>query len=225
MIPLRDSVRPRSRPLVMYTLVAINALVFWHELSLGRNVYAFFYQYGLIAREFWTSDGLIERLAPILTSMFVHVGWVHFGSNMLYLWVFGDNVEDRMGRARFLIFYLVCGAIAAVAQMLMNPWSTVPMIGASGAIAGVLGAYLRMFPGARILALVPFFFFLQITEVPAIFFLVFWFLIQLAQGTLALAAMPTGGPAFWAHIGGFVAGFILAPRFRKTPRVEVLPPW
>lgn len=225
MIPLRDSVRSRSRPLVVYTLLAANALVFWHELSLGRRVYAFFIQYGLIAREFWTSGDLIERLVPVLTSMFIHVGWVHFGGNMLYLWVFGDNVEDRMGRGRFLAFYLICGALAALAQLIVNPFSTAPMIGASGAIAGVLGAYLRMFPGARVLALVPFFFFLHLAEVPALIFLVFWFLMQLAQGTLALAVMPSSGPAFWAHIGGFVAGFVLAPRFRKKPRVEVLPPW
>lgn len=223
MIPLRDSVRSRSRPVVMYTILGINALVFWHELSLGRDVAEFFHQYGLIARDFWQAKGLVDRVAPIVTSMFIHVGWVHFLGNMLYLWVFGDNVEDRLGRLRFLSFYLSCGAIAALTQMIVNPFSRVPMIGASGAIAGILGGYLRMFPRARVLALVPFFFFLQLAEVPALFFLVFWFIVQLAQGALALAVMPAGGPAFWAHIGGFVAGFILVPRFRK--KVEVLPPW
>lgn len=225
MIPLRDSVRSRSRPWVMYALLVINALVFRYELSLGRSVINFFYEYGLIAWEFWQAQSLVDRVVPLITSMFIHVGWVHFLGNMLYLWVFGDNVEDRMGRLRFLAFYLICGAAAAVAQMIVNPFSRVPMIGASGAIAGVLGAYLRLFPGARILALVPSFFFLHLAEVPAVIFLVFWFLIQLAQGALALVAMPAGGPAFWAHIGGFVAGFILAPHFRKKPTIEVLPPW
>ena len=223
MIPLRDNIRSRSRPLVMYALVAVNALVFWHELSLGRSVYVFFYRYGLVAREFWTSPDLLDRVVPLITSMFIHVGWVHFLGTMLYLWIFGDNVEDRMGRGRFLAFYLTCGVLASLAQMIVNPFSNVPMIGASGAIAGVLGAYLRLFPGARVIALVPFFFFLHLAEVPAVIFLVLWFFMQLAQGTLALAAMPSGGPAFWAHIGGFVAGFVLAPRFRK--RVEVIPPW
>lgn len=223
MIPLRDSVRPWSRPIMMYLILAINALVFWHELSLGREVVTFFRQYGLIARDFWQAQGIVDRVVPVVTSMFIHVGWVHFLSNMLYLWIFGDNVEDRMGRLRFLAFYLVCGAAAALMQMIVNPFSATPMIGASGAIAGVLGAYLRMFPGARVLAIVPIFFFFQIAEVPAVIFLVFWFFIQLAQGTLALAVMPSGGPAFWAHIGGFVAGFLLVPRFRK--KIEVLPPW
>lgn len=223
MIPLRDSVRSRSRPVMMYTILALNALVFWHELSLGRGVELFFHQYGLIARDFWLATNIVDRVVPVITSMFIHVGWVHFLGNMLYLWIFGDNVEDRMGHLRFLAFYLLCGTAAAVAQMIVNPFSTIPMIGASGAIAGVLGAYLRLFPGARILALVPFFFFFHVAEIPAIIFLVFWFFIQLAQGTLALAVMPTGGPAFWAHIGGFVAGFVLVPYFRK--RIEVLPPW
>jgi len=227
LIPLRDSARPLSPPLVVYALVAANAAVFLYELSLGRGVNAFFREYGLIAREFWTAGGLFDRFGPVFTSMFLHVGWVHFLGNMLYLWVFGDNVEDRMGRWRFTLFYLGTGVAAALAQMFVNPASPIPMVGASGAIAGVLGAYLRLFPRSRVLALVPVLFFFQVMQVPAAFFLVFWFLIQLANGALALVASPgvAGGPAFWAHIGGFVAGYILAPHFAKRPRVEVLPPW
>lgn len=226
MIPIRDSVRPLSRPLVVYAIVGINTAVFFYELSLGRRVYAFFREYGLIAREFWLAGDLLVRLAPVFTSMFLHVGWVHFLGNMLYLWVFGDNVEDRMGRLRFTLFYLGSGVAAALAQMFVNPHSPVPMVGASGAIAGVLGAYLRLFPRSRVLALVPVFF-LQVVQVPAAFFLAFWFIIQLANGAMALVAGPgvAGGPAFWAHIGGFVAGYLLAPHLVKRPRIEVLPPW
>lgn len=225
MIPIRDSIPSRRRPLVVYTLVALNALVFWHELSLGEEVVHFFYTYGLVARDFWATESAAARFGPVLTSMFLHAGWVHFLSNMLFLWVFGDNVEDRMGRGRFTVFYLSCGAVAAFAQLVATPHSSLPMVGASGAIAGVLGAYLRLFPRSRILAVVPFFIFLHFLEVPAFFFLVYWFLIQLASGTLALAAGSVGGVAFWAHIGGFAAGFILCPIFRRRPRIEVLPPW
>lgn len=227
MIPIRDSVRPLSRPLVVYTLVAVNAAVFLYELSLGRSLFAFFREYGLIAREFWRAGDPIDRFVPVFTSMFLHVGWVHFLGNMLYLWVFGDNVEDRMGRGRFILFYLGTGVAAALAQMFVNPTSPVPMVGASGAIAGVLGAYLRLFPRSRVLALVPVFFFLQVMQVPAALFLIFWFFIQLANGAMALVAAPgvAGGPAFWAHIGGFVAGYLLAPFLAKRPHIEVLPPW
>jgi len=225
MIPIRDSVRSRRRPLFVYAIVAVNTLVFLNELSMGREIVRFFYEYGLVAREFWRADSLLDRFIPVVTSMFVHAGWVHFGGNMLYLWIFGDNVEDRMGHGRFLVFYLICGALAALAQLIVNPNSTAPMVGASGAIAGVLGAYLRMFPRSRIIAVVPVFFFFQLAEVPAAFFLVFWFFIQLASGSLAFVAMQQGGTAFWAHIGGFVAGFVLGPRFARRPKIEVLPPW
>lgn len=228
MIPLRDSVRSSSRPIMVYAIVLVNTLVFFHELSLSDNdLGRFFFEYGLIARDFWRDAPLIERFTPVFSSMFIHAGWVHFGSNMLFLWVFGDNVEDRMGRTRFLAFYFGSGIAAALAQLWASPSSPLPMIGASGAIAGVLGAYLRLFPRARVIALVPIFFFLQILEVPATLFLAFWFFIQLASGTLALVATDTavGGPAFWAHIGGFVAGFILGPLLARRRRVEVLPPW
>ena len=227
MIPLRDSVRSRRRPLIVYAIVGLNTLVFWHELSLGEQVAWFFYEHGLIARNFWRAGPFLERLIPVVTSMFIHAGWVHFIGNMLFLWVFGDNVEDRVGRGRFVAFYLLCGAAAALAQLVAVPASTLPMVGASGAIAGVLGAYLRLFPRARILSVVPVFIFLQVIELPAVVFLVYWFLLQLASGTLALVSggINVGGPAFWAHIGGFVAGFALCSTFAPRRRPEVFPPW
>ncbi len=228
MIPLRDSVRSSSRPLMVYAIVLVNTLVFFFELSLSdRDLARFFYEYGLIARDFWAGGPAAERFFPFLSSMFMHAGWVHFGSNMLFLWVFGDNIEDRMGRVSFTLFYLASGVAAALGQLWASPASPLPMIGASGAIAGILGAYLRLFPRARVIALVPIFFFLQIMEVPAALFLAFWFFIQLASGTLALVATDTavGGTAFWAHIGGFVAGFVLGPLLARRRRIEVLPPW
>jgi len=225
MIPIRDSVRSRRRPVVVYLILALNAYVFFNELSMGREIVRFFYEYGLVAARFWRTGDLVERFAPVFTSMFIHAGWLHFGGNMLYLWIFGDNVEDRMGHGRFLAFYLLSGVAAALTQLIIFPNARVPMVGASGAIAGILGAYLRLFPRARVIAMVPFLFFLHLTEVPAAFFLAFWFLIQLFSGSLAFVAPQDGGTAFWAHIGGFVAGFVLGPRFARKPRIEVLPPW
>ncbi len=220
-IPLRDSTRSRRYPWFTLALIVVNVAVFWHELQLGEQVTDFFYTYGLVPRRLWQPGlSLTERLQPLFTSMFIHVGWVHIASNMLYLWIFGDNVEDRLGRGRYLLFYLATGLAAALTQVAVTTNPDLPIIGASGAISGVLGAYLRLFPWSRVLALVPVFFFLQVVEIPAVLFLVVWFLGQLAQGTLALATLPGGGgPAWWAHIGGFVAGWILAgPYVRRTPR-------
>jgi membrane associated rhomboid family serine protease len=156
--------------------------------------------------------------------MFLHGGWLHFLGNMLYLWIFGDNVEDRFGHGRYLVFYLLAGTAAAFLQALFNPASRLPMVGASGAIAGVLGAYLVMFPHSRVLTLVPIFFFIQIIEIPAIILLGFWFLLQLASGVGSLgrtAAQDVGGVAFWAHAGGFVAGMLLVALFRRPERQRV----
>lgn len=208
--------------MAVYALIAANAAVFLHELRLGpAALMAFFHRFGVTPAVFVQAQGFAERFLPIFTSQFLHVGWLHFGSNMLYLWVFGDNVEDRMGRLRFLFFYLLTGAAAALAQIAINPMSTAPLIGASGAIAGVLGAYLRYFPFSKIVALVPLIFFFPLVVVPAPFFLIFWFFIQLSSGALALVAMPAtgGGTAWWAHIGGFAAGFALAPYMLRRPRL------
>ena len=217
MIPLRDVIPSRTTPVVTISLIAINALVFLREFTLGPEVNEFIIAYGLIPAAFsW---------ATLLTSMFVHGGFLHFAGNMLYLWIFGDNVEDRMGHGRFLAFYLLCGTVAALAQTIMQPDSVVPMVGASGAIAGVMGAYFVMYPHSRIVTLVPIFLFIQLIEIPAIFFLGFWFLMQFLSGvgSIATAAgrQPAGGVAFWAHVAGFVAGVGAVFLFRRPERQSV----
>jgi rhomboid family protein len=211
MIPIRDTIPSSRIPFVNYLLIAANVLVFLYEASLGPHAETFIRQHGLVPRTF--------SLPNLLSSMFLHGGWLHLFGNMLYLYIFGDNVEDRMGHARYLAFYLLCGMAAGTAQVLTNPQSRLPMVGASGAIAGVLGAYLLFFPQGRVVTLVPIFLFLQVFEIPAIFFLFVWFLWQVGSG-LAAYGSTTGGVAFWAHVGGFVAGMVLGPvlRTRQPPR-------
>ncbi|HEY2030343.1 MAG TPA: rhomboid family intramembrane serine protease [Myxococcales bacterium] len=220
MIPLRDTQRSRTAPVVVVSLVVINCLVFLHEAALGPYLPHFVFAYGLVPLRFTTWQGGpldAARFLPLLTSMFWHGGWLHLLGNMLYLWVFGDNVEDRLGHVRFLVFYLVCGALAGLTQVALDPYSRLPTVGASGAIAGVLGAYLVAFPRAKVITW-PFFF----IPIPAFIYLVIWFVAQLFDGLGSLGA-PTqgGGVAVWAHIGGFIAGAILmkllAPR-RLTVR-------
>ena len=216
MIPLRDVIPSRTTPFVTLGLIALNTIVFLHQLTLGPGVEAFVRGFGLVPAEFsW---------AAVVTSMFLHGGVLHFGGNMLYLWIFGDNVEDRMGHGRFVVFYLLCGAAAALAQTLADPSSAVPMVGASGAIAGVMGAYFVLYPRSRIVTLVPIFFFIQILEVPAIFFLGVWFLLQFASGLGSLARAagePAGGIAFWAHVAGFAAGVVAVALFKRPERQRV----
>jgi membrane associated rhomboid family serine protease len=160
--------------------------------------------------------------ADVLTSMFLHGGWVHFLGNMLYLWIFGDNVEDRLGHVPYLMFYLLCGAVAAMAQVFVNPASPIPMVGASGAIAGVMGAYFVLYPHSRVLAVVFIVLFIDIIEIPAIFFLGIWFIMQLFSGVGSVVQAAEGGVAFMAHVGGFVAGVIggFATRARDASRQE-----
>jgi len=217
MIPLRDIIPSRTTPVVTISLIAINVLVFLYELSLGRAVDAFTLYWGLVPAAFsWVA---------VFTSMFLHGGLLHVAGNMLYLWIFGDNVEDRMGHGRFLVFYLLCGVAAALAQTITVPDSVVPMVGASGAIAGVMGAYFVLYPRSRIVTLIPIFFFFQIVEVPAIFFLGIWFLMQFVSGVgsivSAVGGAPGGGIAFWAHIAGFVAGISGVLVFRRPERQRV----
>ena len=215
MIPLRDVIPSRTTPVVTLSLIAVNALVFAYELWLEDGpLDEFILYYGLVPAAFsWVA---------VMTSMFLHGGALHAGANMLYLWIFGDNVEDRMGHRRFLAFYLLCGTAAALAQTIAAPNSTVPMIGASGAIAGVMGAYFVLYPHSRILTLVPIVLFL---EVPAILFLGVWLVLQLASGIGSIAAVtgsePQGGIAFWAHIAGFVAGAGGVLLFRRPERQRV----
>jgi membrane associated rhomboid family serine protease len=218
MIPLRDTIPSSSFPFVNIVIIILNILIFFYEVSLGNQIHLFINKYGLIpAYLIFSSDiTTFERIYPFFTSMFLHGGWFHLIGNMLFLYVFGDNVEDRMGHFRYLLFYLLSGIAAAFTQVLTNIYSTVPMVGASGAISGVLGAYMLFFPTSRILTLVPIFFFIQLVEIPAVVFLFIWFIIQFFSGIASLAvAQNTGGIAFWAHIGGFVAGLALARFFQK----------
>ena len=215
MIPLRDIIPSRTTPVVTITLIAINVLVFLYELSLGRAVDAFTLYWGLVPAAFsWVT---------VVTSMFLHGGFMHVAGNMLYLWIFGDNVEDRMGHGRFLVFYLLCGVAAALAQTITQPDSVIPMVGASGAIAGVMGAYFVLYPRSRIVTLIPLFFFFQVIEVPAIVFLGIWFLMQFISGlgSIVTVAGSTGGIAFWAHVAGFVAGISGVVVFRRPERQRV----
>ena len=217
MIPLRDVIPSRTTPFITITLIVLNALVFLYEFLLGEHINEFIFAFGLIPATFsWFA---------VFTSMFLHGGLLHFGGNMLYLWIFGDNVEDRMGHGRFLAFYLLCGIAAALGQTFTAPNSVVPMVGASGAVAGVMGAYFVLYPRSRIVTLLPFIVFWQVVEVPAIFFLGVWFLMQFVSGVGSIASAvsgePAGGVAFWAHVAGFVAGLVGVWAFKRPERQRV----
>jgi membrane associated rhomboid family serine protease len=211
MIPIRDTVRAQHFPVVNTILIILNILIFLYESSLGpRGLERFIFMFGLVPAQFWDNGPALSWL-PLFSSMFLHASWSHIISNMLALYIFGDNVEDRMGHWRYLIFYLLGGLLAGLAHLLTYASSSMPTIGASGAIAAVLGAYLVLYPRARVISLVPFFFFFPIVEIPAIFYLGIWFVSQLLNGAMALseASLQSGGVAWWAHIGGFVAGMVL----------------
>ena len=217
MIPLRDVIPSRTTPVVTISLVVLNALIFLYELSLGEQVNEFMFSFGLVPAYFsWLN---------VVTSMFLHGGFLHAAGNMLYLWIFGDNVEDRMGHGRFLAFYLLCGIAAALAQTITVPNSMIPMVGASGAIAGVMGAYFVLYPHSRIVTLVTLLFFWQIMEVPAVLFLGIWFLMQFLSGVGSIASAtagePAGGIAFWAHVAGFATGVLGVMVFRRPERQRV----
>jgi len=215
--PLKDDIPTHRRPLVTVALIAANVAVYFWQHAAFPSFQASIFALGVTPAEVTTGvdrwpPSLVPPLATVLTSMFTHGGLAHIGGNMLFLWIFGNNVEDDMGRFRFLVFYLLCGIGAATAQILTNPASDIPMVGASGAIAGVLGAYLLLYPHARVLALVPIFFFIQLVWVPAVIFLVLWFVLQVLGG-FASAGGAGGGTAFWAHVGGFVVGVLLVRPF------------
>jgi membrane associated rhomboid family serine protease len=224
MIPLKDNIPSHRAPVVTVGLIAINVLVFLRQLMLPPQAQArFVYYYGLIPVEIVSGDLLVPHPVPlyatILTSMFVHGGLFHIAGNMLYLWIFGDNVEDRMGRVRFLIFYLLSGLAAALTQTLASPYSKIPMVGASGAISGVLGAYLVLFPHAGVVTLITLGWFIRLVEIPALVVLGFWIVIQVLSGVFTIGAQ-VGGVAWFAHIGGFFAGVIMVlPLRRRTARV------
>jgi membrane associated rhomboid family serine protease len=222
-IPLRDDNPIYSTPVMTYALVASCIAVFLWQVSLGPvDFNRAIFTLGVIPAVLFGHAQLppevavVPPTATIFTSMFLHGGWLHLAGNMLYLWIFGDNIEDRMGRARFLVFYLVCGVAAVFAQALPAPEARIPMVGASGAISGVLGAYLLLFPHARVLVLVPIGFILKVIRLPAIWVLGLWFAIQLISSLLAPAG--EGGVAFRAHLGGFIAGLALARVFLPRRR-------
>jgi len=212
-IPLRDVIPSRTTPYITVTIILMNALAWMYEVSMPeRALNRFLFMYGVVPAAF--------APATLITSMFLHGSWSHILGNMWYLWIFGDNVEDRVGHGRFIVFYLLCGVAAAFGQVLMSPDSVAPMVGASGAIAGVMGAYFVLYPHSRVLTLIPWIF-LQIVEVPAIVLLGFWFLMQfLSAGAIAVTANTHGGGvAFAAHVAGFIVGAISVLVFRK-PAVD-----
>ncbi len=217
MIPLRDDIPARRAPIVTWTLIAVNVLVFLYQVSLPEDRLGLLIVLrGLVPRRYsdpaWAAEvGFPEDgYLSFITSMFLHGSWLHLIGNMWSLWIFGDNVEDRMGRIRFLLFYLLCGLAAGLLHYFTNVGSEIPTVGASGAIAGVLGAYFFLFPRARVLTLVPILFIPLFFELPAITFLLIWFALQLIQAYAGLGADGAdGGVAWWAHVGGFGAGILL----------------
>jgi membrane associated rhomboid family serine protease len=217
LIPLRDDVPSGTTPWVKYLFIAasVTAFLYVNSLPTERSAAAFFATFGAVPAAL---TGPEPAYLTVVTSMFLHGGWGHLIGNMWYLWIFGNNVEDAMGHGGFGLFYFLCGVAATVSQVLVEPGSRIPMVGASGAIAGVLGAYLVLFPSARVLAMVPLGIFTRILEVPAILFLVLWFLMQLVLGVSVLGAESRGGVAFWAHVGGFLAGLILVRLFARPRR-------
>jgi len=230
MIPLRDDVPSGRVPYVTVSLIGLNVLVFLYQASIGmggdpRAAEAFIFEFGAVPCRITGGCPVPGEFPPpiatIFTSMFLHGGLFHVGGNMLYLWIFGDNVEDTLGHGRFLAFYLLAGVAAVLAQTMVSPGSSVPMIGASGAVSGVLGAYLMLFPYANVLILVVFGFFVRVVRWPAIIVLGFWIVVQFLNGLITFGASAagggaTGGTAWFAHIGGFLAGmallFLIRPR-------------
>lgn len=230
MIPLYDINRRQSFPFVTLLLIVANVLVFFFQLSLGPAVgERFVFYYGMIPARFQIALAggdvtLAQAATPLLTSIFLHGGFMHLLGNMWFLWVFGDNVEDRLGHGRYLVFYLLVGIGAGVVHTLFNWGSPIPAVGASGAISGVLGAYAVLFPGSRVVTLIPLLVFFFMARIPAIVMIGYWFLIQFLSGVASLgpAARDAGGVAWWAHIGGFLLGLGLVFVFRKPRRPPVV---
>jgi membrane associated rhomboid family serine protease len=224
--PLRDDIPSRRTPVVMVTILLINAVVFAMEVLAGPEAAGLIQRYGLVpARELraFTEAPLAVAawFAPVLTSMFLHGGWMHVIGNLWFLWIFGDNVEDRFGSARFLLFYLGCGVVAALTQVFFHSGSWLPMVGASGAIAGVLGAYFVLYPKARVMTFIPIFIFPYLIRVPAVIFLGLWFGQQVLAGGVSIGTGASGGVAWWAHAGGFACGALQALPLRRRAASRV----
>ncbi len=231
MLPLRDNIPSRRFPAVTFGIIVLNVAFFLHELRLGPHLGALMAQYSMIPARYTDADiarqfSLGQQILPFFSSMFLHGGWLHLIGNMWTLWIFGDNVEDRLGRVRYIVLYLASGIAAGLLHVFANAGSMVPTVGASGAIAGVMGAYFRFYPHARVETIIPPFFFGPILVLPAILFLGFWFLLQLFSGAFSLGAQGSvGGVAWWAHVGGFAFGLsvsLFAPRRPPPPRVVVV---
>jgi membrane associated rhomboid family serine protease len=224
MIPIRDQNPTRHAPIMNYLLIAANVLVFLFFLMAGANQEALVYQFALIPSNV-TAGVDLGDVRDIFTSMFMHGGWAHLLGNMLYLWIFGDNVEDRLGSFNYLLFYLAGGVAASLAHILTNPGSQIPTVGASGAIAAVLGAYLVLYPRSRVLTFIPLGFFMRLTLVPASIVLGLWFVLQLFNGVVSLGGPDMGGVAFWAHIGGFAFGVLTAFLFARGHKPQSSVAW
>jgi len=216
MIPIRDRNPSGTFPFITIGIIGVNVLIFLYELSLGSDLVVFLNQYGVVpikvTHYFQSSDlTLTDTFFPFLSSTFLHGGFIHLIGNMWFLWIFGDNIEDRLGHFKYLIFYILCATIASSVHVYFNSQSEIPCVGASGAISAVLGAYMVTFPRARVTTVVPIFFFIQIIELPAVVVIGFWILIQFFSGAVSLttSASNGGGIAWWAHVGGFVSGIIL----------------
>lgn len=208
-----------------YCIIAVNVAVYFYEVSLGAHLEQFIREVAVVPFEYMAflsgyEVAMRKLLIAPFASMFLHAGFPHLLGNMWFLYIFGDNVEDRMGHMRYLVFYLLCGLVATFTHICFSPTSSIPVVGASGAISGVLGAYFVLFPRASVLTLIPLFLFLELIEIPAVVFLGLWFLMQLNSGILQtlLAPSEVGGVAWWAHVGGFVAGLVLQRFFREEPR-------
>lgn len=219
MFPLSDSIKANSKPYVNIFIIAVNIIVFFYEISLSnQQLGLLFVDYGLVPVKLFLPNevvSLTDKVIPFFTSMFLHGGWFHIISNMYFLYIFGDNVEDLMGHFRYFFMYILFGLAAAFTQVVLYPDATIPTIGASGAVSGVMGYYFVKFPQSRIKTLVFIIFFVTIVEIPAAFFLAFWFFLQFINGSMQLMLSNTGGVAWWAHIGGFVVGFVYALIDRK----------
>ncbi len=224
MIPIRDAIRSKTFPVVNVLIIVANCLAFLWQLSLGPQLREALLFYGIVPVRYSDPSlsiqfSLFEQVFPFFTSMFLHGGFLHILGNMWFLYIFGDNIEDRLGHIRYLIFYLLCGIAAGVIHLYTNWESNLPTIGASGAISGIMGAYLLLYPRSRILTLIPIFFFLQFVEIPAFIFLGYWLLIQILSASFT--PKNVGGIAWWAHIGGFVVGLVFIKLFDLIPRMRM----
>ncbi|MBI5410347.1 MAG: rhomboid family intramembrane serine protease [Nitrospirae bacterium] len=220
MIPFKDDNPTRSFPFITIVLIAANTAIFTLQALSPVDAQKIAFAYGAIPNYILRFEDVqpIHPLLTVFTSMFMHGGFLHLGGNMLYLWIFGNNIEDKLGRWRFIIFYLFCGIAAAYAHALSNPASRIPMIGASGAVSGILGAYMLLFPHARIHTLIFLGFFVQVVRLPAIFVIGFWIVLQFINGMISKGLMGNGGVAWFAHIGGFIIGLLFIKLFLKTKR-------